>query len=232
LNALYGYFSEEFRRKQMRSLFAQYIPPSHLKKLLEQGKELKSETQLMTVLFCDIRNFTSIAEKMSAVAIAEVLNQFFTPMTEIIFKHGGTIDKYIGDMVMAFWGAPLTDLQHSKHAMEAALEMQTKATKLRDDFLARGLPPISIGIGINTGLMNVGDMGSEFRRSYTVIGDAVNLGSRLESLTKEYHVGIIVSETTKAQQNDFKFVKLGEALVKGKQEPVTIYELIGKMSES
>jgi adenylate cyclase len=233
LNMAYGYFSEELRRKNLRAMFGQYVAPAYIEKLLHQPKAgLQSETKEMTVLFSDIRNFTTISEKMSAADIKTVLNRFFTPMTEIIFKHGGTIDKYVGDMIMAFWGAPLSDPNHAKHALTAALEMQAMAAKLKKEFTAEGLPAIEIGIGINTGMMSVGDMGSKFRRAYTVIGDTVNLASRLESLTKEYHVGIIAGESTHAGQDSFIFKELGPVQVKGKAMPVTVYELIGARNQS
>jgi adenylate cyclase len=228
LNMAYGYFSEELRRKSLRAMFGQYVAPAYIEQLLHQPQAgLQSETKEMTVLFSDIRNFTTISEKMSAADIKTLLNRFFTPMTEIIFKHGGTIDKYVGDMIMAFWGAPLSDPDHAKHALAAALDMQAMAAKLKEEFVAQGLPAIEIGIGINTGQMSVGDMGSKFRRAYTVISDAVNLASRLENLTKEYHVGIIAGESTCSGQDSFTFKKLDEVHVKGKTMPVTVYELVG-----
>jgi adenylate cyclase len=151
-------------------------------------------------------------------------------MTKIIFERRGTIDKYVGDMIMAFWGAPLPDERHCLHAIEAALEMLVAVRNMGDDFERRGWPRISIGIGINSGQMNVGDMGSEYRRSYTVIGDAVNLGSRLEGLTKYYGVELIVNETTCAGQDSILFRQLDKVRVKGKHEPVSIYEPICRIA--
>ena len=148
----------------------------------------------MSVLFSDIRGFTTLSEKLDPQGLKQFLNAYFTPITEIIFRKQGTIDKYVGDMVMAFWGAPLRDHAHAQNAVETALAMLDAMPKMRADFGARGWPEVDIGIGINTGPMNVGDMGSSFRKAYTVIGDAVNLGSRLESLTKYYGVRLLVSD--------------------------------------
>lgn len=227
LNLSYGYFFEERKRKFLKSVFGQYVPEAYIEKLLAQPNVMQSETKEMTVLFSDIRNFTTISETMTADAIKAMLNQFFTPMTQIIFQHGGTIDKYVGDMIMAFWSAPLNDPEHAKHALAAAIAMQEKASELKSIFAAQGLPTIDIGIGINTGLMSVGDMGSEYRRAYTVIGDAVNVASRLESLTKNYQVKIIVSAETAKNQSDFSFKELDTIKVKGKNTAVTFFELQG-----
>lgn len=234
LNMAYGYLFESRRRNHIKGIFGQYVPPEHIELILkhENDHTLQSENREMTVLFSDIRDFTTISEKMDAKILTEFLNEFFTPMTEIIFKHGGTIDKYVGDMVMAFWGAPLTDPQHARHAIETALEMREQLKKIQINFTDRGLPMIRIGIGINTGFMNVGDMGSKFRRSYTVIGDAVNLASRLENLTKYYGANIIVGEQTQHGQSDFIFRVLDRVKVKGKNIAVDIYEPICHRSQA
>lgn len=230
LNMAYGYLTEERRKKELREIFGQYVPPAYIEKLLQHTHSLESETKEMTVLFSDIRNFTTISETMSAGDIKSVLNQFFTPMTQIIFDHQGTIDKYVGDMLMAFWGAPLSDPNHAHNALYAALEMRTMVAKLKQEFATQELPLIDIGIGINSGLMSVGDMGSKYRRAYTVIGDTVNLASRLETLTKTYGVTIIVGEETQRICKDaFIFREIADVLVKGKRLPVTVYELIGKI---
>lgn len=180
----------------------------------------------MTVLFADIRHFTSISEGMKASALKEMLNSFFTPMTEIIFKHRGTIDKYVGDMIMAFWGAPLKDKRHIRHALAAGLEMQKKIIAMAPEIEKRGWAKINMGIGINSGVMSVGDMGSKFRRNYTVLGDAVNLASRVESLTKHYGVDIMTTENSATGQTGFIFRQLDRVRVKGKQEGVNIYQLV------
>jgi adenylate cyclase len=159
------------------------------------------------------------------------MNALLTPMTRVIHKNRGTIDKYMGDAIMAFWGAPLQDLEHSHHAVYAAFDMMKELNIMQQEFRAKGWPEINIGIGINTGMMNVGNMGSEFRVAYTVMGDAVNLGSRLEGLTKAYGVNIIVSETTRARVKEYVFRELDLVRVKGKNEPVAIYEPLGHKND-
>jgi len=152
------------------------------------------------------------------------MNQFLTPMTRVIHEHRGTIDKYMGDAVMAFWGAPLSDVEHARHAMQAGLEMLARVDQINNEFASRGWPPLKIGVGINTGPMSVGNMGSEFRMAYTVLGDAVNLGSRLEGLTKGYGVSLIVSETTRGVVPEYAYREIDRVRVKGKDKPITIYE--------
>jgi len=183
------------------------------------------------VLFSDIRSFTSISEKLSARELKLLLNTYFTPITKEIFDHQGTIDKYVGDMVMAFWGAPLDDEKHRENAIKAALRMQQVTEQLKPMFQAQGLPEVNIGIGINTGYMNVGDMGSSFRRAYTVLGDAVNLGSRLESITKFYGAKILVGEETHDAVDGFVFRFVDRIVVKGKETATRVYEPLGLMNE-
>jgi adenylate cyclase len=193
------YLTEAHARQQLKSVFGQYVPPEIVDEMSRNPDEdfsVEGESREMSVLFCDIRSFTTISESLPADELKQLLNHFFTPMTRIIFERRGTIDKYVGDMIMAFWGAPVQDPGHRQHAVEAALEMLDQVVAMRPELSERNWPEINIGIGINTGMMNVGDMGSEYRRAYTVIGDAVNLGSRLEGLTKYYGVRLIVSETT------------------------------------
>jgi adenylate cyclase len=153
-------------------------------------------------------------------------------MTQVIFEHNGTIDKYVGDMIMAFWGAPIENEQHRTNAIEAALEMQRKSTLLNQEFEKKGFPKIQIGIGLNTGPMNVGDMGSKFRRAYTVLGDAVNLASRLEGLTKFYDVKIAVGENVKENQTKFLFRLLDRVKVKGRQKTLEVYEVIDYLDKA
>ncbi len=235
LNLIYGFFFEYRAKKEIKVMFGQYVPSAQVELMSEDPKQytFEGETKNLTVLFCDIRNFTTIAEPLNANEVKNMLNRFFTEMTSIIFKYKGTIDKYIGDMVMAFWGAPLEDHEHVKNALTAALEMMAKKEVLKKEFAESGLPEINIGIGLNTGLMYVGDMGSEYRRSYTVLGDAVNLASRLEDLTKKYHVEIIVSETAQqVGEKDFVFRKLDRVTVKGKAVPIDIFQLICRKQEA
>jgi adenylate cyclase len=182
----------------------------------------------MSVLFSDVRGFTSISEKLDARELAQLMNVFLTQQTGVIQKHRGTIDKYMGDAIMAFWGAPLPTETHAFDAVKAGLEMIQAVRALDAEFKSRGWPPLNIGVGVNSGKMSVGNMGSSFRRAYTVMGDSVNLGSRLESLTKEYGTSMIVSEYTRgAMPSDWSLRELDFVRVKGKHQPVAIYEPIG-----
>jgi len=220
-----GFYRENIKRQQVKSMFDQYVPPAHIDQILENPQQtgIRGERKYLTVLFADIRNFTQISEQLSAHELTQLLNDFFSPITEVIFNNNGTVDKYVGDMVMAFWGAPLKDESHEHNALSAALQMMTVAQSLSTQFSKKGWPEINIGIGINTGEMNVGDMGSRFRRSYTVIGDSVNLASRLESLTKYYGIDILVGDKTKTSNGKFHFQTIDKVKVKGKDIPVTIY---------
>lgn len=234
INILYGYLFETLKREHLKEMFGQYVPEKHIDEMLSSGGkfEMMGDDREMTVLFADIRGFTTISEPLSATQLKDLLNAFFTPMTEIIFKFSGTIDKYVGDMIMAFWGAPMRDKKHAQHALSSALEMQVAVQKLHAEFAKRNWPEVNIGIGINSGEMSVGDMGSKFRRNYTVLGDAVNLASRVEGLTKYYGVKIMVSENTQRNQKLFLFRQLDRVRVKGKKEAVAIYELICRQSEA
>ena len=229
-NLSLGFFKANSQKKMIKSIFDQYVPSAHIDKMLADPNSvnLDGERKVMTVLFSDIRSFTSISESLSASELKNLLNKYFNPITKSIFDHKGTIDKYVGDMVMAFWGAPLDDPQHAANALDAALDMQIITERLRDEFKIVGLPEIHVGIGLNTGSMSVGDMGSEYRRSYTVLGDAVNLGARLEGLTKFYGVECLVSESTKQQCPSHVFRFIDRVKVKGKSEAITIYEPLNK----
>ncbi|TYK66284.1 CHASE2 domain-containing protein [Colwellia echini] len=221
-----GFFKENNQRKMIKGIFDQYVPPAHIDKMLSDPNSvnLDGERKEMTVLFSDIRSFTSISESLTASELKNLLNKYFNPITKSIFDHKGTIDKYVGDMVMAFWGAPLSDPDHAENALNAALDMQVITAKLREEFKEIGLPEIHVGIGLNTGDMSVGDMGSEYRRAYTVLGDAVNLGARLEGLTKFYGVECLVSESTMLLCPNHQFRFIDCVKVKGKNEPITIFE--------
>jgi adenylate cyclase len=229
LSMSYGFFVESRAKRQITGLFGQYVPPELVDEMSENPGNftMEGESREMTVLFSDVRGFTTISEGLSPKELSRMMNEYMTPMTHIIHKHRGTIDKYIGDAIMAFWGAPLADPEHSCHALLAAMEMQQALTTLREQFKTKGWPEIRIGVGINTGTMSVGNMGSEFRMAYTVMGDAVNLASRLESITKQYGVGIIVGENTQKAVPDVVFRELDRVRVKGKDEPVAIYEPLG-----
>ena len=226
----YGFLTEARGRRQLKAIFGQYVPPDIVNEMNKNpggNFAVEGESRELSVLFCDIRGFTTISETLAADELKKMLNFFFTPMTRIIFERRGTIDKYVGDMIMAFWGAPVLDADHRRHAVLGALEMLEILEALQPELKAHHWPPIEIGIGINSGMMNVGDMGSEYRRAYTVIGDAVNLGSRLEGLTKYYGVRLIISESTAEGLDDFTLRYLDRVKVKGKNEPVDIYEPVG-----
>lgn len=227
-NMSYGFFIESRGKRMLAGLFGQYVPPELVAEMAEDPDSftLAGESREMTVLFSDVRGFTSISEGLDPKQLTQLMNEYLTPMTHVIQRYRGTIDKYMGDAIMAFWGAPLPDGQHAKHALMAALDMIADLDQLNQHFKAKGWPPISIGIGLNTGEMTVGNMGSEFRLAYTAMGDAVNLGSRLEGLTKEYGVEIIVSEYTRAAVPDFVYRELDCVRVKGKDKPVAIFQPI------
>jgi adenylate cyclase len=229
LNLSYGFFSTSHQKAHIKSMFGQYVSPAHIEHLLEDASSLNfnGETKEMTVLFSDIRDFTNTSEKLSANELKDMLNRYLTPMTEVIFSQHGTIDKYVGDLVMAFWGAPLADINQKEHAINAALLMLSRLKKLNTEFVSLNYPPLQIGIGINSGTMNVGDMGSIYRRAYTVLGDAVNLGARLESITKFYGVSCLISEATKTGLEDkFIFREIDYVHVKGRIEPIRVFEPI------
>ncbi|MCP4877640.1 MAG: adenylate/guanylate cyclase domain-containing protein [Gammaproteobacteria bacterium] len=233
LHMTYGFFIESRGKRQLANLFGHYIPPELVDEMSESPEEysLDGENREMTVLFSDVRGFTTISEGMDPKQLTQLMNALLTPMTRVIHKNRGTIDKYMGDAIMSFWGAPLADSEHARHALYAAIEMMDELKIMQEDFRQRGWPEVNIGIGLNTGNMNVGNMGSEFRMAYTVLGDAVNLGSRLEGLTKNYGVNIIVSETTKVEISEFVFRELDLVIVKGKNEPVAIFEPVGHKND-
>ncbi len=230
LNMSYGFFVESRGKRQLAGMFGQYIPPELVGEMVEKGVEnysMDGDSRELTVLFSDVRGFTTISEGLDPKQLTLLMNEYLTPMTHVIHRYRGTIDKYMGDAIMAFWGAPVSDPDHAYHAMQAALGMIDELKAVQKAFAAKGWPPINIGVGLNTGVMTVGNMGSEFRMAYTVMGDAVNLGSRLEGLTKEYGVHIIISEFTKAKVPDFICRELDRVRVKGKDEPVAIFEPVG-----
>lgn len=220
-------------RKRLKKMFGEYVPAAHIDAMLRDPKayNFAGDSREMTVLFSDIRSFTTISESLSAHSLKTMLNRYFTPITKTIFDHDGTVDKYVGDMVMAFWGAPLKDENHATHAVLAALSMLEITENLKNEFQRDGLPEINIGIGVNTGTMSVGDMGSNYRRAYTVLGDAVNLGARLESITKFYGAKLLVGPATMAQATGICFRLVDQIIVKGKSEPVRVYEPLGREGE-
>jgi adenylate cyclase len=227
-----NYFAEEKESQRLRSAFAQYLSPEVVEELIKNQDSviLSGEERELTILFSDIRSFTSMAEKMRPDALCAFLNEYLTPMTAAVMNRRGTVDKFIGDAVMAFWNAPLTTPSHVRHACECALAMLKELERLNHSWLKRGLPSIHIGIGIHCGMARVGNMGSKQRFEYTVIGDTVNLASRLEGLTKLYGAEILVSDAVRnvLEQDNFAFRWLDTVRVVGKSEPVALYQLLGE----
>ena len=225
LNMSYGYFVESKSKRQLADLFGTYVPPELVDEMVKDAGtySMKATTKEMTVLFCDMRGFTQMSETMEPTQLQALLNTVFSRLTDHIRRNRGTIDKYMGDCVMAFWGAPVDTPDHASLAVKTALEMSAAIRLLNEEHRAEGLPEIGIGIGLNTGTMCVGDMGSDIRRSYTVIGDSVNLGSRLEGLSKTYGVDIVVSESTRRQAPHFAWQELDKVRVKGKDTAVGIF---------
>ena len=229
LQMTYGFFIESHGKRRLAHLFGQYVPPELVDEMSKKMDEinLDGEVREMTVLFSDVRGFTTISESLEPKELTDYINAFLTPITKAIHDNRGTIDKYMGDAVMAFWGAPLKDEQHALHALTAAIDIVERMKILRDEFSVKQWPEIYVGVGVNTGLMNVGNKGSEFRVDYTILGDSVNLGSRLEGLTKVYGVDIITSEFTRHAVPEYEYRELDRVRVKGKDKTVTIYEPIG-----
>lgn len=229
-----GFFVEGRLQKQMANLFGQYVPPQLVDKMSENPEKygMQGQESDMTVLFSDIRGFTSISEKLTPTELTSYINEYFNTMTEIIMQQSGTLDKYIGDAIMAFWGAPIETKLHASQAVHTTFKLRDAAHQLAASFEKRGLPKFNIGIGLNSGKMRVGDMGSKLRRSYTVMGDPVNLGSRLEGLTKVYGVDILVSEFVMKRAPEFLYRKIDMVRVKGKSDVVAIFEPVIEMNKA
>jgi|JI10StandDraft_1071094.scaffolds.fasta_scaffold18748_5 adenylate cyclase len=225
LNMSYGYFVESRSKRELANLFGTYVPPELVDEMVKDpdSYSMKATNKELTVMFCDMRGFTKLSEQMEPTQLQELLNSVFSRLTDLIRANRGTIDKYMGDCVMAFWGAPVDTPNHASLSVKTAMEMANAVRQLNEEHKAKGIPEIGIGIGLNTGTMCVGDMGSDIRRSYTVIGDAVNLGSRLEGLSKAYGVDIVVSESTRKLAQDFAWQELDKVRVKGKEQAVSIY---------
>jgi adenylate cyclase len=227
----FKYFTEERKKRELKGTFEKYVSPAIVAEVLADPEniELGGKKMELTVMFSDVRGFTTISEKLDPRALSDLLNSYLTPMTNLVFANKGTLDKYMGDAIMAFWGAPVHFKDHAKHAARCALQMLVKLRELQAEYRAKGLPEIDIGIGLNTGEMSVGNMGSDTVRSYTVMGDAVNLGSRLEGINKQYGTRIIVSEFTHAALGtDFVCREIDWVKVKGKAQPVRIFELVAE----
>ncbi|MEE8622162.1 MAG: adenylate/guanylate cyclase domain-containing protein [Syntrophobacteria bacterium] len=231
---LYRYIVEEREKRKIRGAFSFYVTPSVVNEMLKNPDKLKlgGDKKELSVLFSDIRGFTTLAEEMEPEALVNLLNEYLTEMTDVVFEFDGLLDKYIGDAVMAVWGAPLEQTDHPARACRTALKMLDRLTKMQQQWEAEGTPRLDIGIGINTGPMVVGNMGSERRFDYTVMGDSVNLASRLEGINKEYGTQVVISEFTYEQvKDDFFCRELDAVRVKGRARPVNIYELVALRSE-
>jgi adenylate cyclase len=228
LVSLYRVLVEEQEKRRVRGAFQQYVSPEVIRRVLDDPDKVKPRKTPVTVLFSDIRGFTTISESLDAQELAVLLNGYLTEMTRIVFRHQGTLDKYIGDAVMAIWGAPFEEPEHPERACHAALSMLVRLGELQQEWRAQGRPVLEIGIGLNTGIASVGNMGSSLRYGYTAMGDTVNLSSRLEGLNKEYGTRILVSEATFREIRDPEIVfrELDLIRVKGKLQPVTIYEIL------
>jgi len=226
----YQYFVEGREKRQVKALFGRYVSPDVYGRLLEDPAlaRLGGSRREMTVLFSDIRGFTTASERAEPEALVAQLNEHFSRMVQVLFSHRGTVDKFVGDQVMALFGAPLDDPDHADHAVAAALDMAAALDGLNRHWAAAGRPPLDIGIGINSGEMIAGNVGSDRIMSYTVIGDAVNLGARIESLNKEYGTRIIISEATRTRlKGRYDLRPLGEVVVKGRSQAVGIFEVVG-----
>jgi len=224
---LLNYRLTETRQREIREAFSRYMSPHYVAELARNPEKLKlgGEIRTVTIMFCDIRGFTTMSEGLTSAELGQLINEFLTPMTDIIMAHKGTIDKYIGDCIMAFWNAPLDDPDHAKNAVAAGQEMRLKLVELNEAWAAEGRLALHVGIGINTGECSVGNFGSHQRFNYSLLGDPVNLSSRLEGLTKQYGVDLIIGEDTAAGLDDPGLIELDLVAVKGKTRAVRIFTL-------
>jgi adenylate cyclase len=222
----YQYWVEGAEKRQVKGIFSRFVSRDVFQQLMDdpESARLGGQRMTVTVLFSDLRGFTTLSEKRSPEEIVTLLNEYFSAMVDIVFQHQGTVDKFVGDMIMALFNAPLSDPLHADHAVQCALGMQKRLAELNVEWSERGLPSLASGVGINSGEMIAGNVGAESIRSYTVIGDNVNLGSRLESLCKEYKARIIISEFTRnLLRESYDLEELGDVLVKGKTKPVKAF---------
>lgn len=235
MNMAYGYFVESRARRLLAGRFGEYVPPEIVARMARDPAryDMQPKDAELTILFCDVRDFTRTSEALAPEALREYINEYLTAMSAIIrSRHRGTLDKYIGDAIMAFWGAPLDNPQHARDALLAALDIQKECAVLNERFTARGWPRLRIGIGVNSGRVRVGDMGSQVRRAYTAMGDAVNVASRLEGRTKYYGVGILVGEATRRKASEMLFREVDRVRVKGREGAITVYEPLGLAHEA
>jgi adenylate cyclase len=229
-SAVFNYITEGRAKRKFKEAFAKYLSPQVVDEISEHLDDLKldvGDRTEITILFSDIRGFTSMSEKLPPEEVVKRLNRYLEVMVEVIFKYGGTLDKYMGDEIMAFFGAPKADPDHAKTACLAALSMHDELERLNEELKSEGAPQMNIGIGINTGEVVVGNIGSDRRMDYTVIGDHVNLASRLQVLNKDFGTEIIISEFTAKAAGGLETRDLGDVNIRGKEKPVRILELLG-----
>lgn len=232
--SIYQAFTEERDKRQIKSMFARYAPPAYVDQIVQDPSklELGGEEKEISILFSDIEGFTNISESLSPKQLVELLNEYLGAMTGVIFNEGGSLDKYIGDAIVAVFGAPLPQNEHALHACYAALAMQSRLQTLRESWRSRSLPMIRNRIGVNTGTVVFGNIGSDIRYDYTGIGDNMNLASRLEGANKQYGTYIMISEFTYDQVRERVVVRdLDVIVVKGKSKPVKVFELLGRSNE-
>jgi adenylate cyclase len=236
----YVYRGVETQRTAIRSAFGHYLSPTVIEEIIANPDklELGGEVRELTLMFSDVRNFTSISEQLSAFELTRFINELLTPLTEVILRHRGTVDKYMGDAIMAFWNAPLDDAQHADNTCTAALEMATKLKEMNEQWAQqaasaqRPFQEVKIGIGINTGECCVGNMGSSIRFDYSAIGDEVNVTSRLEGLSKIFGVTAVIGEGTLARlKQSFPVLELDMVAVKGRGRPTRVYTLLALLGD-
>ena len=226
VNILISYFMDIHSKQKILETFGQYVPPQIVNQICmsKETVSLEGEARELTVLFCDIQNFTHIADELNPKQLAKLLNEYFTVLTEILYRHNATIDKFIGDAIMAFWGAPLKQDDHALRAVVCAMEMEKKITQISENFIQRRWPGPKAGFGLNTGLVAVGNMGSIYRMAYTVIGDAVNVAARIEPFTRTYQVPVIVSEATMRESDGVFFRELDMVTLRGKRIQTRLFQ--------
>lgn len=233
MNVLLTYFSETQKKQKLINLFSRYVPPDIVDEVSKHPEliDLDGELKPLSIIFCDLKDFTGISEQLNPKQLVTMLNSYFTSLSAILYQYGATIDKYIGDSVMAFWGAPIAHEDHAQRSVMAALDMHKAVATLKLELQTKGLPATDMGVGINSGLVNVGNMGSIYRLNYTVIGDAVNLASRFERLTRVYQVPTIVGEETMQASPDIVFRELDTVVVKGRSHNGRIYQPVCRKDE-
>lgn len=229
VTAAYRFVTEEAERRRVRNIFGRYVSPEVMQEIVDSGVEIRlgGRRQKVTILFTDIRGFTTFSEQLSPEEVVARLNEYFEVMTEIIFRHGGTVDKYVGDCIMVLFGAPIARPDDAKRCVQAALEMRAALGELKKRWKEEGKIPFDTGIGIHTGEAIVGNIGSQRRMEYTVIGDAVNIAARIESLTKDYEAPILISEATYEDlDSSIAVERIGETPIRGRKTAVALYRVV------